>query len=122
GQIDLIVGHHAHVVQPIEQVNGVWVVYGLGNVLSNMPTSTFPPATQDGMIVTMAVHRDAAGSFRWLRPAVVRTWVARDDGWQVTLVPAALADENLGAGRRAALQASLARTSAIVGDFLAGQP
>ncbi len=37
GLIDLIVGHHAHVLQPIEQVNGVWVVYGLGNVLS------FPP-------------------------------------------------------------------------------
>lgn len=29
--IDLIVGHHAHVVQPIERVKGEWVAYGLGN-------------------------------------------------------------------------------------------
>ncbi len=29
--IDLIVGHHAHVVQPMERINGEWVAYGLGN-------------------------------------------------------------------------------------------
>jgi poly-gamma-glutamate capsule biosynthesis protein CapA/YwtB (metallophosphatase superfamily) len=29
--IDLIVGHHAHVVQPFEQIGGKWVAYGLGN-------------------------------------------------------------------------------------------
>ncbi|MDQ3578310.1 MAG: CapA family protein [Actinomycetota bacterium] len=29
--IDLIIGHHAHVVQPIERINGKWVAYGLGN-------------------------------------------------------------------------------------------
>jgi len=29
--IDLIVGHHAHVVQPFEEINGKWVAYGLGN-------------------------------------------------------------------------------------------
>ncbi|MFF3755006.1 CapA family protein [Streptomyces sp. NPDC002018] len=29
--IDLVVGHHAHVVQPMEKINGTWVAYGLGN-------------------------------------------------------------------------------------------
>ncbi len=29
--IDLIVGHHAHVVQPMERIKGEWVAYGLGN-------------------------------------------------------------------------------------------
>ncbi|ALG05990.1 CapA family protein [Kibdelosporangium phytohabitans] len=29
--IDLIIGHHAHVVQPFEKINGKWVAYGLGN-------------------------------------------------------------------------------------------
>ena len=33
--IDLIVGHHAHVVQPIERIDGEWLVYGVGNLLSN---------------------------------------------------------------------------------------
>ena len=34
GAVDVIVGHHSHVVQPIEQVNGRWVVFGLGNFLT----------------------------------------------------------------------------------------
>lgn len=29
--IDLVIGHHAHVVQPIEEIDGKWVAYGLGN-------------------------------------------------------------------------------------------
>ncbi|WP_197321167.1 CapA family protein [Saccharomonospora sp. NB11] len=29
--IDLVLGHHAHVVQPIEKVGDTWVAYGLGN-------------------------------------------------------------------------------------------
>ncbi|QKV75730.1 CapA family protein [Amycolatopsis sp. Hca4] len=29
--VDLIVGHHAHVVQPFEKIGGKWVAYGLGN-------------------------------------------------------------------------------------------
>lgn len=120
GQIDLIVGHHAHVVQPIEQINGVWVLFGLGNSLSNMPTGWYPPATQDGIAVMIAVHRDAHGVFRWLRPVAVPTWVDRHDGWRITLVADALADDGLGAGRTSVLAASLARTAAVVGDFLAG--
>lgn len=29
--VDLVYGHHAHVVQPYDKVNGTWVLYGLGN-------------------------------------------------------------------------------------------
>ncbi|MEK8143301.1 CapA family protein [Streptomyces sp. M10(2022)] len=32
--IDLVIGHHAHVVQPMEKVDGTWVAYGLGNQLA----------------------------------------------------------------------------------------
>jgi poly-gamma-glutamate synthesis protein (capsule biosynthesis protein) len=34
GSIDLIVGHHAHVVQPIEKIGDKWVAYGLGNLVA----------------------------------------------------------------------------------------
>jgi poly-gamma-glutamate capsule biosynthesis protein CapA/YwtB (metallophosphatase superfamily) len=46
--IDLIVGHHAHVVQPFEQVNGKWVAYGLGNHIAkhDQPRGT----TEEGVI------------------------------------------------------------------------
>ncbi|MCL2551273.1 MAG: CapA family protein [Actinomycetia bacterium] len=29
--INLVIGHHAHVVQPMEKVHGTWIAYGLGN-------------------------------------------------------------------------------------------
>ena len=29
--VDLIIGTHVHAVQPIEKINGKWVVYGMGN-------------------------------------------------------------------------------------------
>jgi poly-gamma-glutamate synthesis protein (capsule biosynthesis protein) len=32
--IDLIIGHHAHVVQPFEKINGKWVAYGMGNEIA----------------------------------------------------------------------------------------
>jgi poly-gamma-glutamate capsule biosynthesis protein CapA/YwtB (metallophosphatase superfamily) len=46
--IDLIVGHHAHVVQPFELVNGKWVAYGLGNQVARheQPRGT----TEEGAI------------------------------------------------------------------------
>lgn len=46
--IDLIVGHHAHIVQPFEQINGKWVAYGLGNQIArhDEPRGT----TEEGVI------------------------------------------------------------------------
>ena len=34
-EIDLILGDHVHVVQPCEQIDGKYVMYGMGNFLSN---------------------------------------------------------------------------------------
>lgn len=36
--IDLVLGTHAHVPQPYEKVNGVWVVYGMGDQLAGVMT------------------------------------------------------------------------------------
>ncbi|MFI5730586.1 CapA family protein [Kribbella sp. NPDC051587] len=40
--IDLVIGHHAHVVQPMEQHDGKWVAYGHGNLVAahRQPNST----------------------------------------------------------------------------------
>lgn len=118
--IDLVVGHHAHVLQPVERVNGTWVVYGLGNVLSNLPTSDrWPAASQDGAVVTVAARVDADGGVTVERPIAHPTWVDRDAGWIVRLVGDELARDDLTAGDRGRLEASWARTTAVLGDHLA---
>ena len=33
--IDLIYGHHAHVVQPFDKIGNTWVAYGLGNMIAH---------------------------------------------------------------------------------------
>ena len=61
GAIDLVVGHHAHVVQPISKVGSMWVVWGMGNLLSsNSPRCCTTDAT-DGVIVTVTVGDTSPG-------------------------------------------------------------
>lgn len=119
GTVDLIVGHHAHVLQPIEQVNGVWVLYGTGNILSNLPTSSnFPDATQDAAVFRVDAVIDADGTVDIERPTVLPTWVDKEDRWTVTLVLDELARDDVNAGQRGRLERSLDRTLAVVGDFV----
>jgi poly-gamma-glutamate synthesis protein (capsule biosynthesis protein) len=119
GAVDLIVGHHAHVLQPIEQINGRWVAFGLGNHLSNMTDGFgWPASSQDGAVLLVTMHRLANGTVAVDRPEAVPTWVDRNDGWVVRPVIADLADPTTPAGVRTQLAASLARTRSVMGDFI----
>ncbi len=106
--IDLLIGHHAHVVQPIERVDGEWVVYGLGNQLSNQSE----PERRDGLVVVVTVS-EVAGRLGVSALEAVPTWVDLA-GHRVVAVEAALDDPALDPGRRAELSASLLRTTTAV--------
>lgn len=59
--IDLIIGMHAHVVQPFEKIGDKWVAYGLGNLLVRFPDGS-PENTADSVVPTftfteVAPHR-----------------------------------------------------------------
>ncbi|MGA0916022.1 MAG: CapA family protein, partial [Ilumatobacteraceae bacterium] len=118
GQVDLIVGHHAHVLQPIEEINGVWVVFGLGNVLSFHPTTDeWPAESQDAAVVTVEVTVDSDGA-RVNRPLAHPTWVDKANGRVIRDVLAGLDSEETSAWRRGQLAASLERTERVVGGFI----
>ncbi|MCP4960309.1 MAG: hypothetical protein GY925_13705, partial [Actinomycetia bacterium] len=57
--IDLIVGHHAHVVQPIEHIDGEWIVHGLGNLLANATR----PLQRDELLVQVTITEQPDGTF-----------------------------------------------------------
>lgn len=119
GAVDLIVGHHAHVLQPIELVNGRWVAFGLGNFLSNMPTGdSWPASSQDGAVITVTIDELADHSLVVRQPVVQPTWVDRDAGWVIRPVLTDLADPTVSDGTRAELARSLARTAEVLGPFL----
>ncbi len=48
--ITAIVGQHVHVVQPIRRIGGRFVVFGLGNLISNQTADCCPTASQDGAL------------------------------------------------------------------------
>ena len=55
GAVDLVVGHHAHVVQPISKVGSMWVVWGMGNLLSNNSPKCCTTEATDGVVVTVTI-------------------------------------------------------------------
>ncbi|MET0765805.1 MAG: CapA family protein [Blastococcus sp.] len=59
--IDLVLGHHAHVVQPFEQIAGEWVAYGLGNHIAEHATRGYP--TEDSVVARFTFTRGADGRF-----------------------------------------------------------
>ena len=120
GAVDLIVGHHAHVVQPIEQVNGRWVVFGLGNQLSGMGDSTgcCDVRALDGLMVRVELTEQPDGTFAAGRPEAIPTYLGRHP-YRVVPAVAAPTDPALAAGVGVdELAASVARTRAVVGDFV----
>ena len=113
--IDVIVGHHVHVVQPVERIGDKYVVYGLGNFLSNQHPQCCPLAAQDGVIVTLHVE-EQAGRLLVTRVAYTPTWVERGP-YLVRPVAAGLDDEVTPPALRAELEASWARTVAAIGSL-----
>lgn len=68
GVIDLVIGHHAHVPQPVAKLaggprgEGMWVAYGLGNFISNQDATTTGVANSDSGIL-LTVHVESQGGF-----------------------------------------------------------
>jgi poly-gamma-glutamate capsule biosynthesis protein CapA/YwtB (metallophosphatase superfamily) len=110
--VDLVLGDHVHVQQPVQRIGDKYVVYGMGNLLSNQsPAAHLKPQTQDGGIV--AVHIVRRGR-RWVTDGVTITATYCQIGpYTVWPVTRALADPATPAALRAQLKASLARTKAI---------
>ena len=65
--IDLVVEHGPHVIQPLEQVNGTWVYWSVGNFTSGMGTSSrgkyADPRTLDEIAAGARFTETAPGTF-----------------------------------------------------------
>lgn len=68
--VDLVVAHHSHVVGPIEELDGEYIIHGLGNLLSAQRGG----GRDDGLVAIVEAKRSAHG---WVISGieVVATWV-----------------------------------------------
>ena len=83
--IDLVLGHHAHVVQPFEQVAGEWAAYGLGNSIAEHSTRGYP--TEDSVMARFTFTRGADGRFTVTGAEAVPLQIVLGDD-EVTVRPA----------------------------------
>lgn len=80
GAVDLVYGHHAHVVQPYDKVAGTWVLYGQGNAIAQQDPAV--PAMWEGNAAVVTFHRGDDG--RWTvervgsRPTLITPYGGRD--------------------------------------------
>ncbi|MCC3282661.1 CapA family protein [Arthrobacter caoxuetaonis] len=76
GEFDLIYGHHTHSVLPIENYNGTWIIYGLGNAVTEL--SPWYAVNNEGLIVrAQFVQEDDGADWRvsdlaWAPSVIVR--------------------------------------------------
>lgn len=87
--VDLIIGHHVHVVQPLGRVGEEVVAYGLGNFLSNQsPDAGLLASTQDGVILDLTVTETSPGVFAVTETRFTPTFVDRANGYVIRPVDA----------------------------------
>jgi poly-gamma-glutamate capsule biosynthesis protein CapA/YwtB (metallophosphatase superfamily) len=106
--IDLVLGHHAHVVQPVELIEGEWAAYGLGNHLAEHSTRGYP--TEDSVLARFTFTRGSDGRFTVTRAEAVPLQIVLGAD-EVTVQPADRATYDRVAGvldRRGAVAAGLA--------------
>ncbi|GAA1348246.1 CapA family protein [Falsarthrobacter nasiphocae] len=74
GQFDLIYGEHTHSVLPIEKYKGTWIVYGLGNNLTEL--SPWYPVNNEGLMVNAVFGKKGekwtVTTLRWAPSLIVK--------------------------------------------------
>ena len=108
--IDLVIGCHAHVVQPIDQVAGRFVVWGMGNQLANQPEV---PRSDGLTAIATAIKDPATGKWKVAGVQGVPTWI-EPGTFHVYPVVRTLADPSTSPALRNQLNASYDRSAATI--------
>lgn len=111
--IDLLLGHHAHVVQPIENIGGKWVVYGMGNLMANHAEPQGPKS--EGLLTRFTFTEDlSTGRFAVTTAEYLPLYQTYEPPVEVLVVPAAIVSGQTGTTTVARLEQALARTTEVV--------
>jgi poly-gamma-glutamate synthesis protein (capsule biosynthesis protein) len=124
---DVIMGGHAHCVQPVrwhEAPDGrsCLILYSLGNFFADQIALKPPlPKTQYGMLVGLTVRKDEAGQLRWRAvdylPTLTYRYAGEDGKTDYRLLPAS-APASVAEGARPGAQAAFDHVTGIVGETI----
>lgn len=117
--IDLVLGHHAHVVQPVEMIDDEWVVYGMGNQIAHQ--ASLGAASAEGLLVRFTFTEEAGG---WTVTAAEFAPLLMEQTrspMRLLDVGGMLADPSVDAALQQRLQEAWDRTTGIVHQRGAGR-
>lgn len=110
--VDLIIGHHAHVVQPMEKINNKWVAYGVGNLIAR---HDFPiPANKEGILPRFTLTETAPGHFETMKVEAVPVWLSLEPTIKVINLADAMTRMSSADPRRVKYQAAYERIADYV--------
>lgn len=121
GVVDLVIGHHAHVPQPVELLlggpggAGMWVAHGLGNMISNQDAACCSARTDSGLLLTATATVPADGPARVTGAEWTAITVERTGGHRVHPLPSTRTDRPAGILDAAELARRHERVAAVMG-------
>ncbi len=105
GDVDLVYGHHVHVLQPIDKIGDVWVAYGMANMVSAQHALAKLAMTQSEALAKFTFTEQPNGRFKAtaaeVRPGAMSFM---NEPLRYVDLPTLLADPTLPPARRAAYQ------------------
>ncbi|MCI9270702.1 MAG: CapA family protein [Dorea sp.] len=130
--IDALIASHPHVIEPVDLLESgdgkhkMVCAYAIGNHLSNQRTEYMDGLvegySEDGMVVTLAIHRDKDGKITLERADFTPTWVYhdKDPDDEYFILPLGHPEEVIEAAGfgniEEDIEQSLERTNRIVGE------
>lgn len=112
GAVDLILGDHSHVVQPIEKIGNMWVAYGHGNLIAahREPDSE----KSEGLLTRWTFTENPDKTFRITHVEFVPLLITDAYPVRVLDVRHSLAEKDWGSSSKKRLTIALERTAKIV--------
>jgi poly-gamma-glutamate synthesis protein (capsule biosynthesis protein) len=113
--VDLVYGHHVHVVQPFDRVNGKWVAYGLGNTVADQAPAGKREFTRGEAMARFTFTETAPGRFEVSLAEVLPGAMGFQPPIRYVDLGRVLADPDVSAGLKARYQAVRADVIKAVG-------
>jgi poly-gamma-glutamate synthesis protein (capsule biosynthesis protein) len=107
-EVDLILGCHAHVVQPFEKIGDKWVAYGMGNEVARHDNPV--DATREGVMPRFTFTKIGPAQWRVTAAEAIPTWVEFTPAIRIVDLPAVLG-AGADPGQQATNQAAYERIS-----------
>jgi poly-gamma-glutamate synthesis protein (capsule biosynthesis protein) len=98
--IDLILGDHAHVVQPAQELHGKWVFYCMGNQISRHEDPIAD--SREGVMPKVTFSEVSPHHFRATTAEAIPTWMEDSPSLRLIDLPHALRSDTLTAAQRTA--------------------